>query len=406
MNQKIQSLKGFRDFLPDDTRKRNWLKNKLIEYSEAWGYEPLETPTLEPLELFAGEIGEDEKLFFSFTDRGGRKVALRYDQTVPTCRVIGEYFDKLTFPFRRYQIQSAYRAEKPQRGRYREFTQFDVDIFGIASPLADAEVIALNLDTYTKLGFDNVIIKVNNRDLFINFPYKALTAIDKLVKIGEDGVIEDMVRNGIELADAKKFLSSAQKIQQDETINIIFKYLKDYGFDKSQYEFAPTLARSFFYSQGPIWEIYIPSYGAGSVGGGERYDNLVKNITGRDIPGTGIGYGFDRTLEALEESGLLPKEFAKSSVLIIPLSTNVFTQAIKASNLLRKANISCELFPDPTLKIDKQLKYADQKKVPYVIILGEEEEAKGVVKLKNMKTQEQEDIAIQAAIEKLTRDTK
>src|SRR3989344_3880852 len=133
----IQNLKGFRDFLPDEARKRAWLKEQMVKVFEKWGYEPLETPTLEPIELFEGQIGEDEKLYYKFNDQGDREVVMRYDQTVPTCRVIGQYFDKLIFPFRRYQIQTAFRAEKPQKGRYREFTQADIDLFGIESPVAD-----------------------------------------------------------------------------------------------------------------------------------------------------------------------------------------------------------------------------------------------------------------------------
>src|SRR4030042_767819 len=152
-NNKLQTLKGFRDFLPEDALKRQWLKDKLCRIFEKWGYDPLETPTLEPLETFAGQIGEDEKLFFKFTDQGGRKVALRYDQTVPTCRVIAQYPDKITLPFKRYQIQTVWRSEKPQKGRYREFLQCDADIFGLSNPESDAETIALTIDIYLKLGF-------------------------------------------------------------------------------------------------------------------------------------------------------------------------------------------------------------------------------------------------------------
>ena len=384
MNTTIQTLKGFRDFLPEEARKRNWLKNKLIEYTEAWGYEPLETPTLEPLELFAGEIGEDEKLFFSFTDQGGRKVALRYDQTVPTCRVIGQYADKLVFPFRRYQIQSTFRAEKPQKGRYREFTQFDIDIFGIASPLADAEVIASNIDIYQKLGFKNVIILVNNRDLMKGFPYEALVAIDKLKKIGEDGVIADMVQKGIAKEKALEYLTYVKNLNPDETISSIFSYLKNYGFSENNYQFAPTLARSFSYSQGPIWEIVIPEYQAGSVGGGERYDGMMKRITGRDIPATGIAFGFDRTLEAIETCGLLP----------------AILENIKSA-LLRNAGVSTELYPDPSVRLEKQLKYADKKGISFVIIQGPEEVKNKTVQLKNMKERTSKIIPVEEIVKEL-----
>ena len=177
-----RTLKGFRDFLSKEAMQRQWLKNKMIEVCELWGYEPLETPTLEPLELFAGQIGEDEKLFYKFKDQGDRDVALRYDQTVPTCRVIGQYVNQLVLPYRRYQVQQVFRAEKPQKGRYREFTQFDIDIFGVATPLADAEVIAVTLDIYRRLGFKTATVIVNNRDLMKDIPYTAIASIDKLKK--------------------------------------------------------------------------------------------------------------------------------------------------------------------------------------------------------------------------------
>ena len=401
MNTTIQTLKGFRDFLPEEARKRNWLKNKLIEYTEAWGYEPLETPTLEPLELFAGEIGEDEKLFFSFTDQGGRKVALRYDQTVPTCRVIGQYADKLVFPFRRYQIQSTFRAEKPQKGRYREFTQFDIDIFGIASPLADAEVIASNIDIYQKLGFKNVIILVNNRDLMKGFPYEALVAIDKLKKIGEDGVIADMVQKGIAKEKALEYLTYVKNLNPDETISSIFSYLKNYGFSENNYQFAPTLARSFSYSQGPIWEIVIPEYQAGSVGGGERYDGMMKRITGRDIPATGIAFGFDRTLEAIETCGLLPAILENIKVLVTVFIPDIWNTAIQTSALLRNAGVSTELYPDPSVKLEKQLKYADKKGISFVIIQGPEEVKNKTVQLKNMKERTSKIIPVEEIVKEL-----
>src|SRR3989339_1258119 len=189
---KPQTLKGFRDFLPKEAAQRQWLRNIMSKVCETWGYEPLETPTLEPLELFAGQIGEDEKLFFKFKDQGDRDVALRYDQTVPTCRVIAQYQNTLTLPFKRYQIQPAFRAEKPQKGRYREFTQVDADIFGIKTPDADAETIALSLDIYRRLGFKRALVRINSRALFKDMPYEAIVSIDKIKKIGDDGVLAEM----------------------------------------------------------------------------------------------------------------------------------------------------------------------------------------------------------------------
>ncbi len=398
----LQTLRGFRDFLPEEAAKRDWLKNKMAEIAQSWGYEPLETPTLEPLELFAGEIGEDEKLFFSFEDQGGRKVALRYDQTVPTCRVIGQYANQLVFPFRRYQVQSVFRAEKPQRGRYREFTQFDIDIFGVASPNADAETIAVTLDIYTKLGFDDVIVIVNNRDLLKALPYEALVAVDKLKKIGEEGVINDMMAKGITEQKAQEYFSYIKTVEPDETIQTIFTYLKQAGFKDTSYRFEPTLARSFSYSQGPIWEIVLPGYSAGSVGGGERYDGMMKRITGKDIPATGIAFGFDRTLEALVEYNLIPSQQQTTQLLVTVFSEELWKEAITTSTTIRATGVATELYPDATAKLDKQLKYADKKGIPYVIIQGPDEATRGVVKLKNMQTKEQEELTVDQIIEKVS----
>lgn len=386
MKQKIQTLKGFRDFLPEVAKKRQWLANIMKDTAELWGYEPIETPTLEPLELFAGEIGEDEKLFFKFTDYGDRQVALRYDQTVPTCRFIANNLNNITFPFRRYQFQPVFRAEKPQKGRYREFAQFDVDIIGTASPLADAEAIALTIATYQAIGFKNPIIIIGNRSLMKDIPYKAIVSIDKLQKIGKDGVLEDMVKKDIDRAQAESYLQQVENLQPDESLKIIFDYLNKNGFPKSSYRFEPTLARSFSYSDGPIWEINIPEYNAGSVGGGERYDGMMKRITGKNIPATGIAFGFDRTLEAAEELGLTPSNKSTTKILVAQLDDQSTAYSLNIVSKLRNNGISTEYFPDRTIKIQKQLKFADKKGIPYVIIIGPEEVEKQVITLKDMQT--------------------
>jgi histidyl-tRNA synthetase len=399
--QNLQALKGFRDFLPEEARKRQWLKSKMITVFEKWGYEPMETPTLEPLELFTGVIGEDEKLFFKFEDQGGRQVALRYDQTVPTIRALGENFDKLVFPFRRYQIQPAYRAEKPQKGRYREFIQSDLDIFGILSPLADAEVIAVTLDLYRELGFKSAVALVNSRTLMRDLPYEAIVAIDKLQKIGEEGVVNDMVAKGIEQNKAQEYFNYAKNLKPNDELITIFEYLEKSGFSKDWYRFEPTLARSFSYSEGPIWEIVIPEYPTGSVGGGERYDGLIEKITGRKLSGTGIGIGFDRTLEALEACSLLPEFTRITKVLVTVFSEDLFKKSLEIATLIRQAGINAETFPDPEVKFDKQLKYADKKGIPYVVIIGPVEAEKNIVKLKNMQTGEQEELTVEELVKKL-----
>ncbi len=398
----VQNLKGFRDFLPQEAIKRNYLRDKIREVFELWGYDPLETPTLEYLEVFQGVIGEDEKLFFQFEDRGGRKVALRYDQTVPACRVVGQYQNDLPVPFKRYQIQSAFRAENPQKGRYREFLQCDADIWGVASPIADAEAVALSLDIYKRLGFKQAIVKINDRKLLKDFPYEAIVAIDKLKKIGNEGVIEDMTKRGIPLDKAKEYLSIIPNLQPNETITIILEVLEKSGFDKSWYEFDPTIARSFAYSDGPIWEIVIPEYEAGSVLGGERYDTLTAKISGRDITGTGFAVGFDRTFEAAEQFGLLPQVKTYTKVLVTIFSPELKEKSMSLSSHLRSNNINTELYLDENAKMEKQLKYADKKGIPYVIIIGPEEAARNEVKIKDMNTREQKQVSLDQLLSQLS----
>lgn len=399
---KAQTLKGFRDFLPEDAIKRNFLRDKIRQVLERWGYDPLETPTLEYAELFKGAIGDDEKLFFKFKDSGGREVALRYDQTVPACRVVGQYPDKIPLPFKRYQIQPAFRAEKPQKGRYREFLQVDADIWGISSPNADAEIIAISLDIYKQLGFKKAIARINDRKLLKDYPYKVIVSIDKLKKIGSEGVIKELVAKGISKDQAQEYLDNVTNLKPNETINKIFELLSKFGIDKDWYVFDPTIARSFAYSDGPIWEIEIPEYPVGSVLGGERFDKLTYKLSGRDVPGTGFGLGFDRTLEAMEAVGLFPTQKTVTQVLVTIFSEELLDKSFEVTRKLRTEGINAEIWTDPQSKLDKQLKYADQKGTPYVIIIGPDEAKKNQVTLKDLKNQTQETITLDEAIRKLT----
>lgn len=400
--QNLQPLKGFRDFLPEDALKRKWLRDRIIEVFELWGYSPLETPTLEPLEIFEGQVGEDEKLFYKFEDNGGRKVALRYDQTVPTCRVVGQYAQELPMPFKRYQIQMAYRAENPQKGRYREFLQADADIFGLEGAYADAEIIALSLDIYRKLGFKEAKAKINSRELLKDFPYKVLASIDKLDKIGVEGVIKDLVEKGYKKDEAEQYLNDIKGLKADKSITTIFSYLNKLGFSSNWYEFDPTIIRSFSYSTGPIWEIQIPGFSGRSVLGGERFDKLIEQISGKKIPGTGFGLGFDRTLEALEELKLLPDLKTTTRTLVTIFSDKLLDSALEVVKLLRAGGINTEIYTDPTAKLEKQIKYADKKSIPWVVVIGPEEVIKKEVVLKNMKEKTQEKIPLTGLLSKIS----
>lgn len=397
----LQPLRGFRDFLPQDALKRQWLRNRLSQIFAQWGFDPLETPTLEAVDIFEGQIGEGESMFFKFEDQGGRKVALRYDQSVPTARVVARFANQLPFPFRRYQIQSAYRAEKPQKGRYREFVQCDADIFGTSSPYADAETIALSIDIYRQLGFKQTTVLISDRELLKDLPYEAIVAIDKLKKIGDSGVIDDMVSKSIPRSQAQKYLDFTKQIKPNQTIDTILNYLKGLGFDPSWYKFEATLARSFSYSSGPIWEVEIPGFVGGSVLGGERFDKVIKNISGLDIPATGFGLGFDRTLEALEQFNLIPTLTTNSKVLVTIFSPELQSKALEIASTLREAGVNTELYPDPDVKLGKQFKYASVKGIPYVIVLGPDEIKNKTVTLKNLPTGEQQTIPTEQLVEQL-----
>ncbi|MBU2052263.1 histidine--tRNA ligase [Patescibacteria group bacterium] len=395
---KPQTLKGFRDFLPEEALKRQYAIDIIRKTFELYGFVPLETPAVEYLETFAGQIGEDEKLFFKFTDAGGRKVALRYDQTVPTCRVIAQYPDKITLPFKRYQIQTVWRTEKPQKGRYREFLQADADIFGVDNRTADAETVALTIDIFKNLGFTKPIAVINDRDLYKGIPYPAIVAIDKLDKIGDEGVIKELKTKGFD----QKILDQVKNNQPNDNLKTIFKYLNNYGF-KDNYQFKPTLARSFSYSNGTIWEIVVPEFSSGSLAGCERFDSLVGKFSDRQVPAVGFAIGFDRTILAMEELKLFPDLGTKTKALVTIFSPQLLEESQKVTQKLRAKNINTDLYPDSTEKIAKQLKYANNNQIPYVLMIGPDEAGKNVVTLKDMTTGKQESLTLDQVIDVLTR---
>lgn len=384
-----QTLKGFRDFLPPDARKRAFALNIIRKTFESFGFEPLETPAVEYLETFSGSIGEDEQLFFKFEDAGGRSVALRYDQTVPTCRVIAQYPDKIKLPFKRYQIQTVWRAEKPQKGRYREFLQCDADIFGVENRTADAETIALTIECFKNLGFKKPLALINDRALYQDVPYKAIVAIDKLGKIGDDGVIKELIAKGYTTSKATSLLKKVKDLKPNSQLQTVFSYLNSYGF-KDNYRFVPTLARSFSYSTGTIWEVVDEQLSFGSLAGCERFDSLVSRFSERSVPAVGFAIGFDRTILAMEELNLFPALLTKTDVLVTVFGSLLLAKSVTISKLLRNSGLNVDLYPDPDKKIGAQLKYASEKSIPFVIIIGEEEAKNNTLTLKNMSTGTQE----------------
>jgi histidyl-tRNA synthetase len=384
-----RTLKGFRDFLPKDARKRQFVLEALKKVFESYGFEPLETPALEYEEILSGKYGtEGDKLMYKFVDNGERKVALRYDQTVPLARVVAQYQNELPIPFKRYQIQNVWRAENTQRGRYREFVQCDADIVGSSSLLADAEIIKLVFTIYQALNLD-VTIKINDRANLANLDKKYIAAIDKLEKIGESAVLFEMVEKGMEDVDAKKALQELQNKPQTETIAQILTSLEQMGCDMSKIQYEPTLARGLDYYTGIIFET-VAQGSTSSICSGGRYDNLIGMFAGRDIPAVGFGLGFDRTIEVLEEQNKIPDLSSATKVLI----TNS-EKALEIVGRFRAENINSEVYLEEK-DLEKQLKYADRKLIPYVVIVNENN-----LVLKNMTERTQEELSLEQILKKL-----
>lgn len=387
-----KTLKGFRDFLPKEARKRQYVIRQLAEVFESYGFEPLETPALEYADILKGKYGEEEKLIYEFRTKGGDEVALRYDQTVPLARVIAQYSNSLPMPFKRYQIQNVWRGENTQRGRYREFVQCDADIVGLSSPVGDAEILALVLDIYSALKL-NVTIKINDRANLQDLDKRYVAAIDKLDKIGESEVLSEMVDKGMTSENAREALSTLQNKPMTENLQMIIEALKWMGKDIFKVKYEPTLARGLDYYTGMIFETVMDG-STGSLCSGGRWDKMIGLFTGLDYPAVGFGLGFDRTVETLEEKGLLP-ESVITKVLVTIFSMELGQQAIDAAKMLRDKGINTELYLDADVKIDKQLKYADQKGIPFVVIIGPKEAEENSATVKNMKTGEQKTVPLE-----------
>lgn len=403
---KTQTLKGFRDFLPSEAIKRQLVIGKIKEVFERFGFDPLETPALEYAETLMGKYGsEADKLLYLFEDNGGRKVGMRYDQTVPLSRVIAQY-PELPKPFKRYQIQPVWRAEKPQKGRFREFLQCDIDTIGTASPVADAEIIACTITVLKELGFSKPQVWLNDRRIFetLGLTKKEIIIIDKLDKIGEAGVIKELKTIGTK--DPQGLWKMIKENMPTERLATIIASLKKQGFVQgTDFLFVPSLARGLEYYTSTIFEAKIIGSSASlSVAGGGRYDKLIGLFTGRDEPAVGIAFGFDRIMEILEEDSLLVDQKTTAQVLVTLFSPELYNKALDIAVKLRIGRINTEVYPEE-VKLDKQLKYADRKGIPYVVIAGPDEVKREVVKLKNMKTQEQEEVTVDQCIEKLIKES-
>lgn len=404
MTNKLQTLKGFRDFLPQKMIIRNEVIRRLRLVFEKYGFEELQTPSLEYAEVLTGKYGEDaEKLMYLFKDPGGRDVGLRYDLTVPLARVAGTY-PELPKPFKRYQIQPAWRAENTQKGRYREFYQCDVDTIGSYSPLADAEIIALINESLPLLGFSSYKIRINSRQVLFKLMEEvgidkdlwltAIQSLDKLDKKSKEEVEKELEEKRISKDQVSRLFKAISRAKPDDFLTQVVSCVKKLGASYNLV-FDPTLARGLDYYTGPIFETVIEKPKIGSITGGGRYDNLLKILGGPDLPATGTTLGLERICDVIEELNLWPdSQKTTVRVLVTVFSQELLDKSIEVSAKLRSEGINTELFPDPEVKLEKQLKYANQKGIPYVIIIGDEEAQKSVVTLKNMETGEQKTVSV------------
>lgn len=432
--------KGTRDFLPNEMAKRNYIFNTIKEVFRLYGFNQIETPAMENLSTLMGKYGEEgDKLLFKILNFGDylanvsadelvtkesnklvnkfSEKGLRYDLTVPFARFVVQYRDKITFPFKRYQIQPVWRADRPQKGRYREFFQCDADIVGSDSLVNEVELIQLIDDVFTRLQL-NVLIKLNNRKILSGIAeligehdkiVDITVAIDKYEKIGLENVQKELLEkgltlhaietitpiitlsgdNGTKLEMLKKVLAtSSVGMEGIQELQTVLNYVAGLNL-KTAIEIDLTLARGLNYYTGAILEVKSLDVQIGSITGGGRYDNLTGVFGMQGVSGVGISFGADRIYDVLNQLELYPKEkMNQTNVLVLPFGEKEQVYGLEIVKELRKNGIATELYPD-VVKIKKQLAYADNNGIPYVILIGENEINTQTLTLKDMLTGEQ-----------------
>jgi len=443
---KTQPARGMRDFLPEDVRKREYVIGVVKDVYERYGFEPLETPAVENIETLMGKYGDEgNQLIFKILKRGVHEgtgeadLALRYDLTVPLARVVAEYRDKLPKFFKRYQIQPVWRADRPARGRFREFYQCDVDVLGSRSMVVEAEICGAASEVLTKLGFNDFCVRLNHRmaltgilgvaGVALEKHDAALVALDKLDKIGTDGVKNEFAARGIDQAVGDRLLSffsdlsslekAADIAAEDKSVQAfnkavlgrIVEFVKDNELGakgvaelqsildyaetmgiSNRLKIDPTLARGLSYYTGAIMEINVKDL-PGSLAGGGRYDNLVGMFLGQDIPACGFSLGLERILVVMSERNMFPASvgFAPADVMVAIWNELSIDDSIALAHELRAAGLRVDLYPEAD-KLGKQFKYASSINVPFVSILGEEEVKRGQVAVKDMRSGEQHEV--------------
>jgi len=454
MAQKPAIPKGTRDFSAEQIAKRNFIIDTIKEQFELFGFAPIETPSFEKLSTLTGKYGEEgDRLIFKILNSGdflnkvndellqsknSKKLtgkisekALRYDLTVPFARYVVQHQNELTFPFKRYQIQPVWRADRPQKGRFREFYQCDADVVGSKSLWQDVEFALLYDAVFSRLQVP-VSIKINNRkilsgladlleekDRFTAF----IVALDKLDKIGKEGVIAEMISKGIseksienilpifdisgkniqKINRLKELLSTSEEgLEGLEELKFVLDKIEKTGLKTAQIEFDITLARGLNYYTGSIYEVSAQNVQMGSIGGGGRYDDLTGIFGLKNMSGIGISFGLDRIYLVMEELNLFKTvKIPKPEVLFINFGEEEALYSLKAIQHLRSKAISAELYPDKT-KIKKQMNYADKRQIPFVAMAGTNEMEQGVFTLKNMSSGEQKTIDLEKMIKILS----
>lgn len=435
---------GMRDFPAETVRKRNFILHTIRNVFELYGFQPLETPAMENLDTLMGKYGEEgDKLIFKILNNGlndpknaekAREAferlmngkhsaalterALKYDLTIPFARYVAMNHGQLSFPYKRYQVQPVWRADRPQRGRYREFTQCDADVVGSKSLINEIELANIYNDVFTKLGMQGYELRINNRKILaglaalcggIERMTEITVAIDKLDKIGIAKVKEELISRGLQndqVTVIENYLNiSGSNEEKLSAIRILFSGNEDAmkGIEETrfilQHATAPnlvldlTLARGLNYYTGTIFEAKAPSHiQMGSIGGGGRYDDLTGLFGLPDMPGVGISFGIDRMYDVMEEMRLFPENLLTGTkLLFFNLGQEESLFAMNCMKTLRENGISCELFHE-TLKMDKQFRYADRKHIPYAVIIGSKELQSGEAVVKNLQAGTQETI--------------
>lgn len=455
MTQKPSIPKGTRDFNPEEVSKRNYIFNTIKSQFEIFGFQPIETPSFENSETLMGKYGEEgDRLIFKILNSGDylskvdddlyqskdstkitsriSEKALRYDLTVPFARYVVQHQNEIDFPFKRYQIQPVWRADRPQKGRFREFYQCDADVVGSNSLWQEVEFVQLYDAVFSALGLKGVTIKINNRkilsgiaevigaqDKLIDFT----VALDKLDKIGEEKVKTEMLEKGIpqsgieklqplfrlkgsfgaQIEELKSILSASEEGKKGiEELEFINQGIATLGLKTAKLQLDVTLARGLNYYTGAIFEVSAPEGVAmGSIGGGGRYDDLTGIFGLKDMSGVGISFGLDRIFLVIEDLNLFPETISNTvKVLFINFGDAEAMASMKAITQLREHGISAELFPD-NKKTIKQFNYANKRHIPYVVLLGESEMNSNSFTLKNMKTGDQESLSFEELLKRL-----